>query len=144
MKYVFLVSHGEFAPGLHKAVNMLAGEEREDILSTSLKNGMGADEFAENVKEALKPVGEEDELILFADIVGGSPLATAANVIAESGLLERTKMIGGMNLPLVLSTVLSKDMTDDLSSELANVLIPEGREAIKEFSVEAEDDADEI
>lgn len=144
MKYVFLVSHGEFAPGLHKAVNMLAGEEREDILSTSLKNGMGADEFAENVKEALKPVGEEDELILFADIVGGSPLATAANVIAESGLLERTKMIGGMNLPLVLSTVLSKDMTDDLSSELANVLIPEGREAIKGFSVEAEDDADEI
>ena len=144
MKYVFLVSHGEFAPGLHKAINMLAGEEREDILSTSLKNGMGADEFAENVKEALKPVGEEDELILFADIVGGSPLATAANVIAESGLLERTKMIGGMNLPLVLSTVLSKDMTDDMSSELANVLIPEGREAIKEFFVEAEDDADEI
>ena len=53
-------------------------------------------------------------------------------------------MIGGMNLPLVLSTVLSKDMTDDMSSELANVLIPEGREAIKEFFVEAEDDADEI
>ncbi len=144
MKYVFLVSHGEFAPGLHKAVNMLAGEERGDILSTSLKNGMGADEFAENVRKALKSVGEEDELILFADIVGGSPLATAANVIAEAGLLERTKMIGGMNLPLVLSTVLSKDMTDDLSSELSDVLIPEGRDAIKEFFVETDDEADEI
>ena len=106
--------------------------------------GVDGFEFAENVRKALKSVGEEDELILFADIVGGSPLATAANVIAESGLLERTKMIGGMNLPLVLSTVLSKDMTDDMSSELANVLIPEGREAIKEFFVEAEDDADEI
>ena len=57
MKYVVLVSHGEFAPGLHKAVNMLAGEEREDVLSTSLVNGMGADEFAENVKKVLSVVG---------------------------------------------------------------------------------------
>ena len=62
MKYVVLVSHGEFAPGLHKAVNMLAGEEREDVLSTSLVNGMGADEFAENVKKVLSVVGEDDEI----------------------------------------------------------------------------------
>ena len=53
MKYVVLVSHGEFAPGLHKAVNMLGGEDREDVLSTSLKNGMGADEFADNIRELL-------------------------------------------------------------------------------------------
>lgn len=144
MKYVFLVSHGEFAPGLHKAVNMLAGEERDDIISTSLRNGMGADEFAENVRTLLTKIGEEDELILFADIVGGSPLATAANVVAEAGLLDRTKMIGGMNLPLVLSTVLSKDLTDDLSAELSGVLIPEGKDAIREFTVELEDDADDI
>ena len=109
MKYVVLVSHGEFAPGLHKAVNMLAGEEREDVLSTSLVNGMGADEFAENVKQVLSVVGEDDEIILFADIVGGSPLATTANVLLETGLLAKTRMIGGMNLPLVLTCVLSKD-----------------------------------
>ena len=96
MKYVVLVSHGEFAPGLHKAVNMLAGEEREDVLSTSLKNGMGADEFAEKVKSVLSVVGPEDEIILFADIVGGSPLATTANVLMEMDLLGRTRMIGAM------------------------------------------------
>ena len=73
MKYVVLVSHGEFAPGLHKAVNMLGGEDREDVLSTSLKNGMGADEFADNIRELLSVVGEDDEIIMFADIVGGSP-----------------------------------------------------------------------
>lgn len=144
MKYVFLVSHGEFAPGLHKAVNMLAGEERKDLISTSLKNGMGADEFADNVRKLLSGLSEEDEIILFADIVGGSPLATAANVIAEEGLLERTKMIGGMNLPLVLSTVLSKDIVEDINDELMNVIIPESRENIKEFSITLEDDADDI
>lgn len=144
MRYVLLVSHGEFAPGLHKAIEMLAGEAREDVISTSLKNGMGADEFADNVREVIKCVGDEDELILFADIVGGSPLATAANVIAESGLLDRTKMIGGMNLPLVLSTVLSKDLAEDLPAEIENVLIPEGRDGIREFTVEIEEDSDDI
>ena len=141
MKYVVLVSHGEFAPGLHKAVNMLAGEEREDVLSTSLVNGMGADEFAENVKQVLSVVGEDDEIILFADIVGGSPLATTANVLLETGLLAKTRMIGGMNLPLVLTCVLSKD--DEETSELIDELIEGAREQIKEFVIEVDDEDEE-
>lgn len=141
MKYVVLVSHGEFAPGLHKAVNMLAGEEREDVLSTSLVNGMGADEFAENVKQVLSVVGSGDEIILFADIVGGSPLATTANVLLETGLLERTRMIGGMNLPLVLTCVLSKD--DEETSELIDELIEGAREQIREFTIAVDDEDEE-
>lgn len=141
MKYVVLVSHGEFAPGLHKAVNMLAGEEREDVLSTSLVNGMGADEFAENVKQVLSVVGEDDEIILFADIVGGSPLATTANVLMETGLLGRTRMVGGMNLPLVLTCVLSKD--DEETSELLDELIEGAKEQIKEFTIASDDEEEE-
>ncbi len=141
MKYVVLVSHGEFAPGLHKAVNMLAGEEREDVLSTSLSNGMGADEFAENVKSVLSVVGAEDEIILFADIVGGSPLATTANVLMEMDLLGRTRMIGGMNLPLVLTCVLSKD--DEETSELIDELIEGAKDQIKEFVVAVDDEEEE-
>ena len=141
MKYVVLVSHGEFAPGLHKAVNMLGGEDREDVLSTSLKNGMGADEFADNIRELLSVVGEDDEIIMFADIVGGSPLATAANVIAEKGLLARTTMIGGMNLPLVLTAVLGKDDVD--TEELKEEIIEGAKEQIKEFVVAVEDDEEE-
>ena len=47
MKYVIMVSHGEFAPGLHSAVKMMTGD-RDDVLSTSLKADMSADQFAEN------------------------------------------------------------------------------------------------
>ena len=141
MKYVVLVSHGEFAPGLHKAVNMLAGEEREDVLSTSLVNGMGADEFAENVKKVLSVVGEDDEIILFADIVGGSPLATTANVLLETGLLAKTRMIGGMNLPLVLTCVLSRH--DEETSELIHKRYDRASETITEFVIDAADEDSE-
>lgn len=141
MKYVVLVSHGTLAPGLHGALDMLAGEAREDIRSTSLVNGMGAAEFAERFRECISGITKEDEILLFADLIGGSPLTTAADVIAEEGLLERASMVGGMNLPLVLSAVLSKD--DMETAELLEELIPESREALKTFTV-TETEEDEI
>ena len=144
MRYVLLVSHGEFAPGLHKAIEMLAGSNREDVLSTSLKNGMGADEFADNVRAVLKDITEEDEIALFADIVGGSPLTTAANVIAEKGLLDRTVMVGGMNLPLVLSTILTKDFAEDFKEHVRSAMVAEANEMIQEFTVAVEEESDDI
>jgi PTS system N-acetylgalactosamine-specific IIA component len=144
MRYVLLVSHGEFAPGLHKAIEMLAGSNREDVLSTSLKNSMGADEFADNVRAVLKDITEEDEIALFADIVGGSPLTTAANVIAEKGLLDRTVMVGGMNLPLVLSTILTKDFAEDFKEHVRSAMLAEAKEMIQEFTVAVEEESDDI
>ena len=144
MRYVLLVSHGEFAPGLHKAIEMLAGSNREDVLSTSLKNGMGADEFADIVRAVLKDITEEDEIALFADIVGGSPLTTAANVIAEKGLLDRTVMVGGMNLPLVLSTILTKDFAEDFKEHVRSAMVAEAKEMIQEFTVAVEEESDDI
>lgn len=136
MRYVLLVSHGEFAPGLHKALEMLAGE-RDDLLSISLKNGMGQDEFKVKVKELLSALDPEDELIVFADIIGGSPLTTTADVVAELGMLDRTKMIGGMNLPLVLTTLVEDDGVNE-------EIIENAKEQIKEFRVSVESDDDEI
>ena len=43
MKYVVLVSHGTFAPGLHSVLKMLAGGEREDVISVGVEDGMSAD-----------------------------------------------------------------------------------------------------
>ena len=142
MKYVVLVSHGMFAPGLHSALDMLAGEGREDILSASLENGMSSDVYAENLRKRLEVVKPEDEILLFGDLVGGSPLTTVTNVIAEKDMLQRTVIIGGMNLPLALSAVLMKDGME--LRELADMLIPEAREELKEFQVTSEESEDEI
>ncbi len=142
MKYVLLVSHGVMAQGVQSVVEMLGGGKREDVLAVSLQNGMGADEFAENVKAAIKGMKPEDEILVFADIIGGSPLATAANVIAEAGLIGSTVMVGGMNFPLVLSAVLQKDFME--TDKLIQAIIPEARGAMQEFTVAAEDGEDDI
>ena len=79
---------------------------------------------------------------MFGDLVGGSPLTTAADVIAKKGLLKQTVMFGGMSLPLVLSAVLMKDGME--LRELPGVLIPEAREELKEFRITGEDSEDDI
>lgn len=142
MKYVVLVSHGMFAPGLHNALGMLAGENREDILSTSLENGMGADQFAENFRKLVSGVGKEDEILLFADLLGGSPLTVSANVLAQEGLLSQATMFSGMNLPMVLTAAMMKD---ELSTEeLKESLIQESQDGIGEFRIDGLENDDDI
>ncbi len=130
-----------FASGIHDAVKMLSGNESDEIRSIGLLRDMGADEFAVEFRKILPELGPDDEIIMFADIVGGSPLSTAANVIAEEGLLDKTLMIGGMNLPLVLTGVLSKD---DMSfDEIKTEILEDAAAGLKVFSVAAEADADD-
>ena len=141
MKYVVLVSHGTFAPGLHSVLNMSAGGGREDILSTSLQDGMGADEFAENFGKLVEPIKEEDEIILLADIIGGSPLTTALDVLTKKGLLAKTTAFGGMNLPMALTATLMKDALD--TESLKASLVSESRDAIKEMELKLDDDEED-
>ncbi len=141
MKYVVMVSHGEFAPGLHSAVKMMTGE-RDDVLSTSLKDGMSADEFASNFEALISGFGAEDEVVLLADILSGSPFTNALNVLDQKGLMPRTLVIAGMNMPLAITAVLMKDNMDLVA--LKDVLLSEGRTGLVEFSVAAADDDDDI
>lgn len=137
MKYVVLVSHGEFAKGLANALAMLAGEKKE-VIAAGLENGKTADEFAEVFKEAIAPINAEDEIVLLGDLIGGSPLTTALNVINEKGFTNNTVVLGGMNLPLALTTVLMKDNLD--LEFLPQAVLNEAHEALKEFKLTSDDE----
>ena len=134
MRYLILVSHGTFAPGLHNALGMMAGSDREDIRSTSLLDGMDVDTFRANFAELVGDITPEDEIILTADIIGGSPLTTALDVLTEKGLLGKTLAIGGMNLPLADADT----PLDELEAELTG----EAKDQIKRFALGSDEDDD--
>lgn len=140
MRYLILVSHGTFAPGLHNALGMMAGSDREDIRSTSLLDGMDVDTFRAKFAELVQDITAEDEIILTADIIGGSPLTTALDVLTEKGLLGKTLAIGGMNLPLVLTAAFADADTplDELEAELTG----EAKDQIKRFALGGDEDDD--
>ena len=136
MKYVILVSHGKFANGLNDALSMLAGN-REDILSVGLENGKSVDEFVALFTEKVKDISNDDEVILLGDIIGGSPLTNATNVLVNKGI--KTVILGGMNLPLALTTVLMKDTVS--LDEIADQVLEQARMVMQEFKIveESED-----
>ncbi len=140
MRYLILVSHGTFAPGLHNALGMMAGSDREDIRSTSLLDGMDVDTFRANFTELVGDITAEDEIILTADIIGGSPLTTALDVLTEKGLMGKTLAIGGMNLPLVLTAAFAD--ADTPLEELEQELTGEAKDQIKRFDLGGDEDDD--
>lgn len=142
MKYVILVSHGKLAAGFYSALSMLAGKDRKDVLFQGLEDGMSADKFGENFASTIENFTAEDQIILFADIIGWSPLTTALNVINNKGLLSRTFALGGMNLAMVLTGILMKDSMS--LEELKKTLVEEGKEAIKEFKLLDTDNEEDI
>jgi len=141
VKYVVLVSHGDFATGLKSSLNMLAGK-RDDVIAVGLPDGKTADEFALMFKEGIQAVTGDDEIILLADIIGGSPLTTALTVLANEGKLANTLTFGGMNLPLALTAVLMKD-SSDRETFIATV-VSEAKAALQEFKLEQPEEDDEI
>ena len=141
MKYVVLVSHGTFAQGLHSVLKMLAGGDRADVLSTGMEDGMGADVFAERFKETISPIGDEDEIILLADIIGGSPLTNALDVAGKAGMLDRTRAYGGMNLPMALTAVLMKDTVDKDTLEMS--MLTESKNAMARMELHTEEDGED-
>ncbi|MDD6416833.1 PTS sugar transporter subunit IIA [Lactobacillus porci] len=147
MKYVFLVSHGKFAEGLKTSLEMFAGDAAERVFAIGLHNGKSADDFKKEVEALLDAhkFNDDDEFMILADLIGGSPLTTFMNVFNEYGLLDRATILGGMNFTMALTVVVSLDGMDrDL---LAQTALGEAKQALQEYKVpssDADDDEDDI
>ena len=128
MRNVCLVSHGNLAEGLHDTLTMFMGN-CEGVMHMTLKQGEAVDQFQVRCTEMLKTLGEEDEVIVLADLIGGSPLTTFLNALSDLG---KTPLIvlGGMNLAMALNALLNKDQE---ASIIRDVCLREAADAIKEF-----------
>ncbi len=138
MNYLILVSHGNFAEGLHHALTMFVGE-RDDIKSIGLKSGEDVDSLAQQMRQMLDAFQAEDQFMVLGDLIGGSPLTTMMNCLAEKGLMKNAVILGGMNLAMALNAALMKE---DLANG-KNIALQEGMQAMKELQL-TEDDEDDI
>ena len=87
MKYLVLVSHGGLAVGVQSSLKMFAGDKTDQVIAVGLQEGKSVDDFAVDFTQALSGLSADDSVLVLADIVGGSPLTTAASVLADMGKL---------------------------------------------------------
>ncbi|MBH9986261.1 PTS sugar transporter subunit IIA [Lactobacillus sp. M0403] len=146
MKYLILVSHGQFAEGVKTSLEMFAGDAIEQCFALCLHNGDSAEDFSNKVKDFLqkKEFKKEDEFVIIADIIGGSPLTTFLNVFSEHSYFANTVVIGGMNFPMALTALVSLDTMP--KEELIKSALSEGEKAIKQYEIPQSsfDDEDDI
>ena len=145
MKYLVLVSHGGLAEGLKTSLAMFAGDKMDQVIAVGLKEGKSVDDFAVDFRESISGLTAEDSVLVLADIVGGSPLTTAATVLEEAGKLDGALILGGMNLTMALTAVVMKDVLD--GDDLSATILSEAQSALQPFEVSAtsaEEDDDDI
>ena len=141
MKYLVLVSHGGLAEGVQSSLKMFAGDKTDQIIAVGLKEGKSVDDFALDFRQALAGLEADDSVLVLADIVGGSPLTTAASVLAELGKLDSAVILGGLNLTMGLTGLVMKDMLE--GKDLAQTILSEATAALQEFEVSSDDDGED-
>lgn len=138
MRYLLLVAHGEFAPGLHSALNMLEGE-RDDVFDISFHDGMTQDAFKAQIQQVIAPITAGDEVLVLADLMGGSPLTGLMEALDAHCGLANVRAVGGMNLPMAISACEAEDLALD---EAAASIQSEAAEQIRPFATASDEDDD--
>ncbi|WP_281165115.1 PTS sugar transporter subunit IIA [Liquorilactobacillus sicerae] len=143
MKYLLLVSHGDFSQGLKNSLSMFAANKLDDVIAIGLKKEESVDQLAARFSKQLDTLDKNADFLVLGDIIGGSPLTTICNVLAQHGLLESATILGGMNFPMALNAIMLKDSLR--SADLVETVLSEAKSALKEFkpSIAADDDDEE-
>ncbi|MBL7065597.1 MAG: PTS sugar transporter subunit IIA [Anaerolineae bacterium] len=120
---IVIVSHGDLGDALIRATEMIAGPI-ERLLSVPLLPDESPEGFEDKLSTALRGIEGEETLVL-VDLPGGTPY----NVVARHVLQGNVECVTGVNLPMLLELVTSRDET--LLAELAEAIAQTGQEAIR-------------
>ncbi len=119
---ILLASHNHMASGLKSSIEFLAGEQDNLIALDAYVDGEAIDD---KIEEIFAGFSEKTEVIVFTDLLSGS----VNQKLFPYRLREHTHLITGMNLPIVLSTVL-KSAETYLSGEGMRSLVEEARASL--------------
>ena len=134
-------SHGQFASGLKSAIGVVMGMA-DEITALGLEEGMDIKTFREKFLEILNQIPKEDEIILLCDIIGGSPFTSSAELLRQEGFLERSLILTGMNMPVLVQLLLQKD--DSALEQLKSEVKAISAGTIQIFEEESEDEDEEL
>jgi fructoselysine and glucoselysine-specific PTS system IIA component len=96
-----IATHGTLAAGLKSSLDLIVGAMDNVFLIQAYVDENKSVE--DEIKEILNHVTEEDELLIFSDILGGS----VTNQLLQHALKPNVYIVSGFNLPLVIELMLA-------------------------------------
>ncbi|WP_196593638.1 PTS sugar transporter subunit IIA [Pectinatus sottacetonis] len=121
---ILVITHGSFSDGLKNAAELLAGKQ-EYFESIGFYHGDSIEILNEKVLSALKNLNRGQGILVFVDMLGGSP----SNVILKLLRSNNFKAIAGANLPMICHAVLTRN-SELCLDELFKQCIAVGKESL--------------
>lgn len=105
---LLLVAHGKMASGLLNAMELIVGEQ-ENVAAVELQEMDAIDALEATIDAQVQQLNSGDGVLVFVDLFGASPFNASARVAMR---YEDVDVITGVNLPMLLETVLNRASTD--------------------------------
>lgn len=100
---IMVVTHGALAYALRDAVGMFFGDNSQEIIALGLEPNDSLDKFRATVDEALEKNYSDDGILIFVDMVCGTPFNTVAMVLGNFVANHpQVECIAGINLPVLM------------------------------------------
>ena len=119
---IVVVSHGPLADGLKGAAEMIVGPQQH-FQTVAMDPAADVDRLRGEIDAAVANVGGPTATLVLVDMMGGSP-SNASAYLAVGG----TPVICGVNLPILLELLMSRD--NSTAEELAAQAVQIGRESV--------------
>jgi PTS system mannose-specific IIA component len=121
-----IASHGRLAEELVSTAAGIVGPLAK-VATCSVEPGASAEEVKQQIRDAVKAVDEGDGVIVFADLIGGSPCTQSLSLCQQADI----EVVTGVNLPMLLKADSLRSATPKLSlTELAHQLASYGQRNI--------------
>ncbi|WP_295721124.1 hypothetical protein [Mucilaginibacter sp.] len=105
MRKFLIATHGAFANGVKSSLEIIIGEtENLFLIGAYLDQNVSVED---ELKPILDSLSDDDELIIFTDLLGGS----VNNIMLREALRENVHILSGFNLPLLIEVILSDNDT---------------------------------
>ncbi len=117
MKGIVITSHGPMAQGILETSKLFFGEQSQ-IKACCLSAEDNPDDFVNVLKDAVKDVDTGDGVIVFCDMLFGSPCNCMARIIAEDMESDKVQVITGVNLAMILQILSVREANDVDVAEL--------------------------
>lgn len=123
---IIAISHGPFSKALIKSVEMVYGKQ-DKVEALSLEPGESMESLKNKINEII--VGfQVNEMLIMVDLLGGTPYNASSIEIENSNI----NVITGLNMPMILESLLFRNETLENISSIATEAGKSGIVNVKE------------
>ncbi|MCI6811219.1 MAG: PTS sugar transporter subunit IIA [Lachnospiraceae bacterium] len=134
---ILVTGHGHFATGLGSSLKLITGIT-ENVALVDFEADHSTETLTDNISKAMDELKNCEGILVLSDLAGGSPFKCAVEC-KFARPEQKIEVIAGTNLPMLVEGGMMMGAFD-CPREMADALIPTGKDYIVLFELEEHKD----